>query len=63
MSKSVKGCTHDEMKRIEGELQSRGFVKVDQFSKLRKGEYKVTWFSGSTEAFKGDTKFNIEWQE
>ena len=63
MSKSIKGCTRDEIKRIEGDLQSRGFVKADQFSKLIKGEYKVTWISGSDESFGSDAKFNIEWQE
>ena len=63
MSKSVSGCTQDEIKEIEAGLKSRGFVKVDQFEKLIKGEYKVTWFSGSTESFVKDTKFDIELQE
>ena len=63
MSKSVNGCKRDEIKEIEKGLQSRGFVKVDEFSRLQKGDYKVTFFSGSAVSFGDDAKFNIEWQE
>ena len=63
MSKSINGLTQGEIKEIEAGLKSRGFVKADQFSKLVKGEYKVTWRHGSAEPFGSDAKFNIEWQE
>jgi RNA-binding protein YhbY len=63
MPKSVNGCTRDQIKEIEERLQSRGFVKVDEFSRLQKGEYKITYFSGSAKSFGSDTKCNIERQE
>lgn len=63
MSNSIDSLPHDETRQIEAELISRGFVKADQFSNLKKGEYKVTWRHGNAEPFGGAARFNIEWQE
>jgi len=57
------GLSAENLQRLEGELNSRGFVKVSDTSSISPRQYKITSYTGSAKDFGGERKYNVEWLE
>jgi hypothetical protein len=66
VQKSHSGLGNDEFRNLSGELEARGFRRVDVAippKELEPKFYYVTSYTGNEQSFEGSRKYNITYLE
>ena len=61
--KNYGDLSKEQLDDLESQLRRKGFAKVPTGTKLSRGQYTTSSYSGSASDFGSEKKYNIEYAE